>query len=54
MHNVLPYEECVVYPGPRLNLVVGPNGSGKSTIVSAICLCLAGAMKVGLCRVSCV
>lgn len=48
MHNFLPYDELEVWPGPRLNLVVGPNGSGKSTIVSAICLTLAGGLKVGL------
>jgi hypothetical protein len=46
MHNFLAYDEVTVEPGPRLNLVVGPNGAGKSTIVSAICMALAGGLKV--------
>ncbi|KAG2501172.1 hypothetical protein HYH03_000987 [Edaphochlamys debaryana] len=31
--------------GPRINLVSGPNGSGKSSLVTAICVGLAGPMK---------
>ena len=48
MRNFMPYEDCVLEPGPRLNLVVGPNGAGKSTIVGAICLALAFPLKVVL------
>lgn len=40
------YKEAIVYPGPRLNLVIGPNGSGKSSIVCAIGTCLLAANKV--------
>ncbi|KAH0628279.1 hypothetical protein JD844_009196 [Phrynosoma platyrhinos] len=36
------YDNCVVYPGPHLNMIVGANGTGKSSIVCAICLGLAG------------
>ena len=51
MHNFLPHDDCEVYPGQRLNLVVGPNGSGKSAISDCICLCLAGNPKgIGRCE----
>lgn len=36
------YDNCEVYPGPHLNMIVGANGTGKSSIVCAICLGLAG------------
>uniref|UniRef100_A0A8C6YIE8 Structural maintenance of chromosomes protein 5 n=1 Tax=Naja naja TaxID=35670 RepID=A0A8C6YIE8_NAJNA len=36
------YDNCVVFPGPHLNMIVGANGTGKSSIVCAICLGLAG------------
>ena len=49
MVNFLPYEDVVLEPGERLNLVVGPNGSGKSTLVCAICIALCGPLKVGPC-----
>nr|XP_008101503.1 PREDICTED: structural maintenance of chromosomes protein 5 isoform X2 [Anolis carolinensis] len=42
MENFLTYDNCVVYPGPHLNVIVGANGTGKSSIVCAICLGLAG------------
>jgi hypothetical protein len=42
----MPYEDTVVEPGDRLNLVVGPNGSGKSSIVAAINTVLCGPLKV--------
>uniref|UniRef100_A0A6J0U4Y2 Structural maintenance of chromosomes protein 5 n=1 Tax=Pogona vitticeps TaxID=103695 RepID=A0A6J0U4Y2_9SAUR len=42
MENFLTYDNCVVYPGPHLNMIVGANGTGKSSIVCAICLGLAG------------
>uniref|UniRef100_A0A8C3S8H4 Structural maintenance of chromosomes protein 5 n=1 Tax=Chelydra serpentina TaxID=8475 RepID=A0A8C3S8H4_CHESE len=49
------YDNCEVFPGPHLNMIVGANGTGKSSIVCAICLGLAGkpsfigrADKVGL------
>jgi recombinational DNA repair ATPase RecF len=29
MVNFLTYDECEVFPGPRLNIVLGPNGTGK-------------------------
>uniref|UniRef100_A0A8C8VFZ7 Structural maintenance of chromosomes protein 5 n=1 Tax=Pelusios castaneus TaxID=367368 RepID=A0A8C8VFZ7_9SAUR len=55
MENFLTYDNCVVSPGPHLNMIVGANGTGKSSIVCAICLGLAGkpsfigrADKVGL------
>ncbi|KAG2448841.1 hypothetical protein HYH02_006192 [Chlamydomonas schloesseri] len=32
-------------PGPRVNLITGPNGSGKSSLVTALCVGLAGGMK---------
>ncbi|XP_078741358.1 structural maintenance of chromosomes protein 5-like [Lampetra fluviatilis] len=40
--NFVTYTEVEFYPGPSLNLVIGPNATGKSTIVSALCLGLAG------------
>ncbi|XP_019410732.1 PREDICTED: structural maintenance of chromosomes protein 5 [Crocodylus porosus] len=42
MENFLTYDNCEVYPGPHLNMIVGANGTGKSSIVCAICLGLAG------------
>lgn len=36
------YDNCEVFPGPHLNMIVGANGTGKSSIVCAICLGLAG------------
>ena len=42
MKNFLTYDDCQVFPGPRLNVVLGPNGTGKSTITHAICLACAG------------
>lgn len=42
----MPYEDTVVEPGERLNMVVGPNGSGKSSIVGAINTVLCGPLKV--------
>eukprot|EP00002_Diphylleia_rotans_P037871 TRINITY_DN8518_c0_g1_i2.p1 TRINITY_DN8518_c0_g1~~TRINITY_DN8518_c0_g1_i2.p1 ORF type:complete len:1003 (+),score=209.56 TRINITY_DN8518_c0_g1_i2:52-3060(+) len=44
--NFVTYDSCECEPGPHLNVVVGPNGSGKSTIISAICLGLAGKTKL--------
>ncbi|XP_068092361.1 structural maintenance of chromosomes protein 5 isoform X2 [Hyperolius riggenbachi] len=55
MENFLTYDDCEVFPGPHLNMIVGANGTGKSSVVCAICLGLAGktsfigrADKVGL------
>mgnify|MGYP000521854883 CR=1 FL=1 len=42
MRNFLTYEECEVFPGPRLNVVLGPNGTGKSAMTHAICLACGG------------
>ncbi|XP_053322557.1 structural maintenance of chromosomes protein 5 [Spea bombifrons] len=42
MENFLTYDECELFPGPHLNMIVGANGTGKSSIVCAICLALAG------------
>ena len=42
MKNFLTYDECEVYPGPRLNIVIGPNGTGKSALTHAICLACCG------------
>ena len=36
------YTRVECFPGRALNLIIGPNGTGKSTIVSAICLGMAG------------
>jgi len=46
MVNFLTYEECEVFPGPRLNVILGPNGTGKSTITHAICLACGGSPSV--------
>lgn len=35
-------DDCEVFPGPRLNIVIGPNGTGKSTLTHAICLACCG------------
>ena len=29
MVNFLTYDNCEVFPGPRLNIVLGPNGTGN-------------------------
>jgi len=44
--NFMAYSETEFQCGPNLNVIIGPNGSGKSTIISAICLGLAGKPKV--------
>ena len=46
MINFMTYDNCELFPGPRLNLVLGPNGSGKSTIVCALALGLGGDINV--------
>lgn len=46
LHNFMTYDDCVFEPGPGLNLVLGPNGTGKSSIVSALCVGLAGNPRV--------
>ena len=40
--NFLTYDECEIFPGPKLNVVIGPNGTGKSAITHAICLACCG------------
>ncbi|XP_042483136.1 structural maintenance of chromosomes protein 5 isoform X2 [Macadamia integrifolia] len=40
--NFMTFDELIIKPGSRLNLVVGPNGSGKSSVVCAIALGLGG------------
>lgn len=42
MFNFLTYDECEVFPGPKLNVLIGPNGTGKSAMTHAICLACAG------------
>ena len=42
MVNFLTYDDCEVFPGPKLNVILGPNGTGKSTITHAVCLACAG------------
>lgn len=42
MRNFLTYDDCEVFPGPKLNVVIGPNGSGKSSLTHAICLACVG------------
>lgn len=42
MMNFLTYDNCEVFPGPRLNVILGPNGTGKSTLTHAICLACTG------------
>ncbi len=50
MRNFLTYDECEVFPGPKLNVLIGPNGTGKSAMTHAICLACAGTPKdVGMC-----
>ena len=46
MVNFLTYDDCEVFPGPRLNVILGPNGTGKSTITHAICLACGGSPAV--------
>lgn len=45
MHNFITFDDCEVFPGPRLNVVLGPNGTGKSSLTHAICLACAGDPK---------
>eukprot|EP00892_Ulva_mutabilis_P010904 jgi/Ulvmu1/8186/UM040_0083.1 len=45
MEDFMTYKKAMVYPGPRLNLVLGPNGSGKSSIVCAVGLALCATSK---------
>jgi ABC-type polysaccharide/polyol phosphate transport system ATPase subunit len=48
--NFLTFDECEVFPGPKLNVVIGPNGTGKSTLTHAICLaCCGSTSDVGKC-----
>lgn len=42
VQNFLTYDECEVFPGPKLNIVIGPNGTGKSALTHAICLACCG------------
>ncbi|KAJ1412511.1 hypothetical protein B484DRAFT_402263, partial [Ochromonadaceae sp. CCMP2298] len=42
MKNFLTYDECEIFPGPKLNVVLGPNGTGKSALTHAICLACVG------------
>ena len=42
MKNFLTFDECEVFTGPRLNIVIGPNGTGKSALTHAICLACCG------------
>ncbi|KZR98001.1 putative SMC5, structural maintenance of chromosome protein 5, partial [Daphnia magna] len=42
LKDFMTYNEVEFIPVPNLNLILGPNGTGKSTIVSAICLGMAG------------
>ncbi|KAJ4970229.1 hypothetical protein NE237_003328 [Protea cynaroides] len=42
LRNFMTFDELIVKPGSRLNLVVGPNGAGKSSVVCAIALGLGG------------
>lgn len=29
MHNFISYDDAVVYPGPKLNIILGPNGTKR-------------------------
>ena len=40
--NFCTFDECEIFPGPKLNIVIGPNGTGKSALTHAICLACAG------------
>lgn len=42
MKNFLTFDECEVFTGPRLNIVIGLNGTGKSALTHAICLASCG------------
>lgn len=42
MKNFITYDDCEVFPGPKLNVIIGPNGTGKSTMTHAICLACGG------------
>jgi structural maintenance of chromosomes protein 5 len=59
LHNFISYDDAVVYPGPKLNIILGPNGesdyrsqphaiiigTGKSALTHAICLVCCGSIK---------
>ena len=36
--NFQKYSDCIIRPGPFMNMLIGPNGTGKSTVVAAIAL----------------
>lgn len=38
MNNFITYDECELYPGSKMNMIMGPNGTGKSSIVAAIAI----------------
>lgn len=46
MIDFVTYNKAVMYPGPKVNVIIGPNGSGKSTVVCAIVLGLGGSPEV--------
>jgi structural maintenance of chromosomes protein 5 len=46
MINFQKYSDCIVRPGPYMNMIIGPNGTGKSTIVAAIALALGASPTV--------
>jgi chromosome segregation ATPase len=46
MLNFLTFDDCEVFPGPRLNVILGPNGTGKSAITHAICLTCCGKPEI--------
>ena len=46
MINFQKYSDCIIRPGPYMNMIIGPNGTGKSTIVAAIALGLGSSPSV--------
>lgn len=40
--NFITFDECEMFPRPKLNVVIGPNGTSKSTLTHAICLACCG------------
>ncbi|PJF17084.1 Smc5 DNA repair [Paramicrosporidium saccamoebae] len=38
LENFVTYDQCEVYPGPYMNMLMGPNGTGKSSVVAAMAL----------------
>lgn len=46
MRNFLTYDDCTVYPGPKLNMLIGPNGTGKSSLIAAIIVGVGGGAGV--------